>query len=375
MTAYFDCAATAPIDPEAREALLRYTDLEYGNAGSRTHELGTIAKRAVQLARGQVAALAGARADEVIFTSGATEANNLAILGLRAHGEATGRRHVVTTAIEHKAVLEPVQALASAGFEVSIITPRQDGRVDAEAVLAAVRTDTLLVSVMHANNETGALQPIGEIASGLVGQSVFFHVDAAQSFGKVNGPLADKHLHLISVSGHKLYAPKGIGALIVRRGAVKVPLAPLTYGGGQERGLRPGTLPVALVAAFGAACAAAARDTASRKARIDAIRQNLLDALLPVGAVVNGSLEQGLPSTLNLSFPGLDSEAVMLVLKDLLALSNGSACTSASYDPSHVLVAMGLPEDRIDGALRFSWCHMTKEPDWAEVAARVRNLN
>lgn len=374
MTAYFDCAATAPIDPEAREALLRFTDLEYGNAGSRTHEFGAVAKRAVQLAREQVAAIAGARADEVIFTSGATEANNLAILGLREHGETSGRRHIVTTAIEHKAVLEPVQALAERNFEATIIAPKTDGRVTAADVLAAVRPDTLLVSVMHANNETGALQPVAEIGAALVGTGAFFHVDAAQSFGKVNGTLTNPNIQLLSVSGHKLYAPKGVGALIVRRGATKVPLAPLVYGGGQERGLRPGTLPVALVAAFGAACAAAARHAGSRTARNLEIRQHLLDAFLPLGAEINGSLDHGLASTLNLSFPGLDSEAVMLVLKDLVALSNGSACTSASYDPSHVLVAMGLPEARIDGALRFSWCHMSEEPDWGAVAARVRGL-
>lgn len=374
MTSYLDCAATAPIDPEARAALLRFTDLEYGNAGSRTHEFGAQAKRAVQAARAQVAALADARADEVIFTSGATEANNLAILGLRAHGEITGKRHIVTTAIEHKAVLEPVQALVAAGFQATIIAPESDGRVSADAVLAAVRDDTLLVSVMHANNETGALQPIAAIANGLVGTSAFFHVDAAQSFGKLSAPLADSNIHLISASGHKLYAPKGIGALIVRRGATKVPLSPLIYGGGQERGLRPGTLPVAMIAAFGAACAAASRYADTRAARCRDIRQHLLDAFLPIGAVINGSLDNGLESTLNLSFPGLDSEAVMLVLKDLIALSNGSACTSASYDPSHVLVAMGLPGDRIDGALRFSWCHMTEEPDWTEIAARVEGL-
>lgn len=374
MTSYFDCAATAPIIPDARAALLRFTDLEYGNAGSRTHEFGTQAKRAVQAARAQVATLAGARADEVIFTSGATEANNLAILGLRAHGEATGKRHIVTTAIEHKAVLEPVQALVGAGFEATIIAPDSHGRISDDAVLAALRPDTLLVSVMHANNETGALQPITTIAAGLAGSGAFFHVDAAQSFGKLSAPLADPNIHLISVSGHKLYAPKGIGALIVRRKETKIPIAPLIYGGGQERGLRPGTLPVAIIAAFGAACAAASRDVNKRAARCLEIRQHLLDALLPLGAVINGSLEDGLASTLNLSFPGLDSEAVMLVLKDLVALSNGSACTSASYEPSHVLLAMGLPGDRIDGALRFSWCHMTEEPDWVDVAARISSL-
>jgi len=374
MTAYFDCAATAPIDPEAREALLRFTDLEYGNAGSRTHEFGAQAKRAVQAARAQVAALAGARADEVIFTSGATEANNLAILGLRGHGVAAGRRHIVTTAIEHKAVLEPMEALAVEGFEVTFVKPASDGRVSADAVLAAVRSDTLLVSVMHANNETGTLQPIDSIAAGLTGTDTFFHVDAAQSFGKHVVPLASPNIHMISVSGHKLYAPKGIGALIVRRGPTKVPLAPLTYGGGQERGLRPGTLPVALIAAFGAACAAAARDADKRRGRCMEIREHLLNAFQPLGAEINGSQDNCLASIINLSFPSLDSEAVMLVLKDQMALSNGSACTSASYDPSHVLVAMGLAGDRIDGALRFSWCHMTQEPDWKAVTAAIRGL-
>lgn len=374
MTAYFDCAATTPIDPDARAALMRFTDLEYGNAGSRTHEYGALAQRAVQTARAQVGSLARARPDEVIFTSGATEANNLAILGLRFHGEAVGKRHIITTAIEHKAVLEPVQALVAAGFEATIIAPGSDGSVSAEAVLAAVRPDTLLVSVMHANNETGALQPIAAIAAGLAETGAFFHVDAAQSFGKLREPLDDHNIHLISASGHKLYSPKGIGALVARRGAKRVPLTPLMYGGGQERGLRPGTLPVAMIAAFGAACAAAAREADNRAARCLHIRHNLLDAFLPIGAVINGSPDLGLASTINLSFPGLDSEAVMLVLKDLVALSNGSACTSASYDASHVLVAMGLTDDRIDGALRFSWCHMTEEPDWPTVAARISGL-
>jgi cysteine desulfurase len=375
MTSYFDCAATAPLDRDAREALLRYTDLEYGNAGSRTHEFGAEAKRAVQAARNTVAALAGARADEVIFTSGATEANNLAILGLRAHGEASGRRHIVTSAIEHKAVLEPVQALEAAGFEATIVAPDLDGRVTADAVLAAVRPDTMLVSIMHANNETGALQPISAIGAGLAGHGAYFHVDAAQSFGKELTALRDPNVRMISVSAHKLFGPKGLGALIVRRGAGgRIPLSPLSYGGGQERGLRPGTLPVPLIAAFGAACAAAERDVEHRRAANEAIREHLLAALIPLGATINGAPNASLISTVNLSFPGLDSEAVMLVLKDLMALSNGSACTSASYEPSHVLTAMGLERERIDGALRFSWCHLTEEPNWGAVAARVKGL-
>jgi cysteine desulfurase len=374
MTSYFDCAATTPIDPEAYRALLHYVEIEYGNAGSRTHEYGLAASRAVKSAREKVAALSNSKPEEVIFTSGATEANNLAILGIQAHGLSTGKRHIVTTAIEHKAVLEPVSALIKQGFEVTFVAPQNDGRVTAEDVMLAVRPDTLIVSVMHANNETGALQPIDEIAAQLRGHSTFLHVDAAQTYGKSNKTLTNTDIDMISVSGHKIFAPKGIGALIIRRGQRRPPLTPLFFGGGQERGLRPGTLPVPLIAAFGAACGSALREAEERQKRCIDIRHRLLETVLKLGGEVNGHLTHCLPSTLNVSFPGLDSEAVLVVLKDLIAISNGSACTSASYAPSHVLVAMGLSEDRVESALRFSWCHMTKEPSWDEVASRINSL-
>ena len=208
MTSYFDCAATTPIDPEAYRALLHYVEIEYGNAGSRTHEYGLAASRAVKSAREKVAALSNSKPEEVIFTSGATEANNLAILGIQAHGISTGKRHIVTTAIEHKAVLEPVSALIKQGFEATFVAPQNDGRVTAEDVMRAVRPDTLIVSVMHANNETGALQPIDEIAAQLRGHSAFLHVDAAQTYGKSNKTLTNTDIDMISVSGHKIFAPK-----------------------------------------------------------------------------------------------------------------------------------------------------------------------
>jgi cysteine desulfurase len=374
MIAYFDCAATAPLAPEARQALLHYTDVAYGNAGSRTHQLGIDAKQAVQAARAAIANVVAAQPDEVIFTSGATEANNIAILGLEEHGRKTNRRHIVTTAIEHKAVLEPVQALIGRGFEATFVGSREDGRVEADELLAAVRPDTLLVSVMHANNETGVIQPLAEIARGLDGLPAFLHVDAAQGFGKELDLLRLDRVQLVSISGHKIYAPKGVGALICRRTPERVPLTALHFGGGQERGLRPGTLPVPLIAAFGAAAAAAVADHGQRLQACLAIRERLLRALLPLGAVINGNQKHCLASTISLSFPGLDSEAVMLVLKDLVALSNGSACTSASYERSHVLTAMGLEEDRIDSALRWSWSHMTEEPDWQQVTHTIRRL-
>ena len=372
---YLDCNATTPVEPAVAELVLRFLREEYGNEGSRTHGYGARAKQAVQRARDQVAGVVGAQRDEVVFTSGATESNNLAILGLAAFGEANGRRHVITTAIEHKAVLEPCEELGRRGFEVTLLPVGAGGRVDPEAVAAAVRPDTLLVSVMQVNNETGVCQPIAEIAGVLAGHPAYFHTDAAQGFGKDLEPLRDPRIDLISLSGHKLMAPKGIGALITRRrGYDRPPLRPLVFGGGQERGLRPGTLPVALIVGLGLAAEMAAKDHAARAARCRAIKQEALAALLPLGARQNGDPAQVMDHVLNLSFPGLDSEALMVALKDLVAVSNGSACTSSSYTPSHVLKAMGRTDEEANEAVRFSWCHLTPDVPWAKVAARVTGL-
>jgi cysteine desulfurase len=240
MAVYLDCAATTPLEPLVREEVLRYLDEDFGNAGSRSHAYGQRARRAVEWARDRVAAVVDAQRGDVVFTSGATESNNLAILGLANHGLATGRRHIVTTAIEHHAVLEPTAELERRGFQVDRIDPDASGAVNADALLQVVRDDTLLVSVMHVNNETGVIQPIDEIATGLQGRDALFHVDAAQGFGKDIGPLRHRRIDLISVSGHKIHAPKGVGALIARkRGGARPPLSALMYGGGQERGWRP----------------------------------------------------------------------------------------------------------------------------------------
>lgn len=360
---YLDCAATTPVDPRVAELVMRLMVDEYGNAGSRTHEYGTRAKRAVETARAQVASVVGADPTEVIFTSGATESNNLAVLGLAEHGRSTGRTHIVTTAIEHKAVLEPVGVLAQAGFQVDFVGAGQSGAVSATDVLNAVRSDTLLVSVMHVNNETGIRQPIASIAEDLE-PGVFLHTDAAQGFGKVLDDLAHPRIDLISVSGHKIFAPKGVGALIVRRrDRRRPPLKPLLHGGGQERGLRPGTLPVPLAAGLGLAAELALQEWAARDARTVEIRKQLLSALASVGALVNGDPTRAVPHILNVSIPGLDSEAAILALRSVVAVSNGSACTSSSYEPSHVLTAMGLDHDRRRGAVRFSWCHFTPNLD------------
>ena len=375
MAVYLDCNATTPIEPPVQEEVRRYMAIEFGNAGSRTHEFGTRAKQAVQLARDRVAAVVSAKPDEVIFTSGATESNNLAILGLVQHGEETGRRHIVSTQIEHKAVLEPLQVLAKRGFEVTLVPPTSGGWVDPERLRDAVRDDTLLVSLMHVNNETGVTQPLSEIVATLADHAAFLHVDAAQGFGKDIPTLQDPRLDLISVSSHKIYGPKGVGALFVRRRRyARPPLTPLMYGGGQERGLRPGTLPVPLIVGLGLASELAMQDAEGRADACRAFKQELVEALAPLEPTVNGDPERTLPHVLNVSFPGLDSEAVMLSVKDIVAISNGSACTSQSYEPSHVLKAMGLDEHAVQGATRWSWCHMTERPDWSQVVSAITRL-
>ena len=368
MPAYLDCNATTPVEEQVAEAIIRFTRDEYGNAGSRTHIFGMHAKQAVQKARDQIRSVVDAEREEVIFTSGATESNNLAILGLAAAAEKQGKRHLVTTAIEHKAVLEPIEHLVGLGFESTILPVDNGGRVSAQEVLAAVRDDTMLVTVMHVNNETGVVQPIDDIAAGLAHSDVYLHVDAAQSFGKEISTLKNKRIDLISISGHKIYGPKGIGVLVARRRGYKtIPLSPLMYGGGQERGLRPGTMPVPLAVGFGVAAEMAAKNHKKRAKRCLEIRNQALEALDPLEPVLHGDPENVVPHVLNISLPGIDAEAAMVTLKGIAAISNGSACTSHSYKLSHVLAAMGLTDDEISTALRFSWCHLTDNVDWGEI--------
>lgn len=372
---YLDYDATGPVDPRVAKEVMRYMCDEFGNAGSRTHTYGQVAKERVNLARRQIADVAAAKPEEIIFTSGATESDNIAILGLAPWGEAHNKRHIVSTLIEHKAVLEPLAALQRRGFEVDLLPPTTGGWVTPEAVAEAVRPDTLLVSVMVVNNETGVIQPISEIADALTDSDAYLHIDAAQAFGKILDPLRVRRVDLIAASGHKIGAPKGIGALITRRrGYDRPPLSPLMYGGGQERGLRPGTLPVPLIAGLGTAAAIALEEHARWQESCQRIRDSLLQALVPLGAQPNGDLERSVPNTLNLTIPGVDSEAAIVALKDIVAISNGSACTSQSYEPSHVLKAAGLGPERVAGALRFSWGADTVQVPAAAIAHRLRAL-
>lgn len=354
---YLDAAATTPIDPEVEKVMLHYMREEFGNAGSRTHEYGAKAKQAVQKARDQVADVVAAKRDEVVFTSGATESNNLAILGLRKHAEATGKKHIVATAIEHKAVLDPLEHLRDEyGFEIDLVRPDLSGAVSSAEVVSKVREDTLLVSVMHVNNETGIIQPIEEIAALLKDSDVFFHVDAAQSFGKLIEPLQNPRIDMISISGHKICGPKGIGALVTRRRRYRrLPLAPLVFGGGQEWGLRSGTLPVFLLAALGHAAKIAKRDLRKRFEAYDKTRVAVRKLIQDFDVTPVGDDSKRLPCFSNLVFDGMDSEAVILLLKEQMAISNGSACTSSEYKGSHVLAAMGF-EDGVS-SVRISWSH------------------
>jgi cysteine desulfurase len=375
VTVYLDCNATTPIEPRVRDEVLRYLEEEFGNAGSRTHEYGVRAKQAVQLARELVASVVKAEPEGVVFTSGATESNNLAILGLACLGEESGKKHVISTQIEHKAVLEPLGELERRGFEVDLVPPTNNGWVDPQEIARRLKPTTLLVSVMHVNNETGVVQPLEGIVDLLKDHPAYLHVDAAQGFGKSLIPLQTKRIDLTSVSGHKIYGPKGVGALITRRrGYARIPLKPLMHGGGQERGLRPGTLPVPLVVGFGLASDLALREFKERAESCTRYRQQVLAAFNPFRPRFNGDQSRTLQHVVNLALPGVDSEAVMLALKDLIAISNGSACTSQSYEPSHVLRAMQLPEPAIRGALRISWCHMTKDVAWDQVQTRLRHL-
>lgn len=375
MAVYLDCNATTPLEPAVKAVVMRFMERDIGNAASPIHDYGLFARMAVEHARGQIAEVVAARRDEIIFTSGATEANNLAILGLIEHGLQSGRRHVISTAIEHKAVLEPLDQMAIRGFEVELLPVGGSGRLDPRRLLEALRPDTLLVSTMHVNNETGVVQPLAEIAEILTGHAAWWHVDAAQGFGKEIEGVRHRRLDLISLSGHKIYAPKGIGALVVRkREGAFPPLAPLMYGGGQEQGLRPGTLPVSLIAGLGEAAKLALRNHGEREEANRAYREKILAALLPLAPELNGDQAHVLPHAVNLSLRGVDAERAITALKGTIAVSSTSACTSHTRTPSHVLTAMGFPPERVASSLRVSWCHLTPAADWEKVTGILRSL-
>jgi cysteine desulfurase len=350
---YMDCHATTPVDPAVVQAMLPFLTEHFGNAASGSHSFGWVASEAVERARNQVAALLGAEAREILFTSGATEAIHLALRGaLRAR--ASRGRHVVTTAIEHKAVLGVLDEMRRAGWEVTELPVDTDGRVQPQAVEAALRPETVLVAVMAANNEIGTLQPLAEIGACTRRRGILFFSDAAQAVGKIPMDVDAMQVDLLSLSAHKMFGPKGVGALYVRRRGEHVRLEPTSPGGGQERGLRSGTLNVPGIVGLGMACEMAQRHLASESERVLALRQRLWQGIESSldDVFLNGGMSQRLPGNLNVSFAGVQGEALLMQLNDI-AVSPGAACDSQSAEPSHVLKAIGVPGDRARSAIRF----------------------
>ncbi|MCL1791132.1 MAG: cysteine desulfurase NifS [Peptococcaceae bacterium] len=333
----------------------------YGNPSS-VHQFGRVARTAVEKARGQVADLIGATPEEIVFLSGGTEANNLAIQGV-AHARANKGHHLITTAIEHHAVLDVMEDLAKNGYELTVLPVDSEGLVSVAEVQAAIRPDTILISVMHANNEIGSIQPIAEIGTLARENGVLFHVDAVQSLGKLPISVIDMNIDMLSVSGHKIYGPKGIGALYIRKG---VKIKPMTLGGGQERNIRPGTENVAGIIGFGEACRLAAEGMGGAFA-VELLRDKLLNGIVEriSDVVVNGPLgDKRMPNNVNVSIKFVEGESLLLSL-DMqgIAASSGSACTSGSLDPSHVLMAIGLPHEIAHGSLRLTLGKQTTEED------------
>ncbi|MFP5379067.1 MAG: cysteine desulfurase family protein [Vicinamibacteria bacterium] len=366
---YLDYHATTPVDPRVLEAMLPWFTERFGNPAARHHQYGWEADEAVERARRQVARLIGAQAKDILFTSGATESNNLALRGVMLANRERGE-HLVTVATEHKAVLETCQRLEEDGWHVTVLPVGADGLVDLDQLADALTDRTVLVSVMAANNEIGVLQPLAEIARLCRARGVLLHTDAVQALGRVPFDVDALPVDLASITGHKIYGPKGVGALYVRRQKPRVPLAAILDGGGQERGLRPGTLNVPAIVGLGAAAALADEERATEAARLARLRDRLRARLESSvdGLRINGSWSRRLPNNLHVSFDGVDGDALITSLSDV-AVSAGSACASGKGAPSHVLTALGVDPARAAGSIRFGLGRWTTE-DEVETAAR-----
>ncbi|MFY0989682.1 aminotransferase class V-fold PLP-dependent enzyme [Halomonas sp. C05BenzN] len=362
-TVYLDYAATTPVDPRVAEVMSRYLTLDgiFANPASRSHMLGWQAEQAVEGARRQVADLIGADPREIVWTSGATEADNLALIGFMRANRARGR-HLVTSTVEHKAVVDTAHALEAEGFEVTWLAPGSDGRIAPEQLQDAMRPDTVLVSLMAVNNELGCIHDLGAMAGIAHAGGAVFHVDAAQAVGRIPLDVERLGIDLMSLSGHKVYGPKGIGALYVKR-SPDIRLEALIHGGGHERGMRSGTLATHQIVGMGEAFALAAAEGEADQARITGLRDRLLDGLAGCrGVHRNTDISVSVPNILNLAFEGIDGESLLMALRDI-ALSTGSACNSASVEPSYVLKAIGVPRPLALASLRFSFGRFTTEAD------------
>lgn len=359
---YMDYQATTPMDPRVLEAMLPYFTTKFGNPHSRSHSFGWDAEEAVEAAREQVAHLIHADAKEVIFTSGATESNNLAIKGV-ARFYKDRKNHIVTVQTEHKCVLDSCRHLQQEGFEVTYLPVRENGLIDLDELGAAITDKTVLVSVMAVNNEIGVIQPLAEIGALCRARKVFFHTDAAQAVGKIAIDVEAMNIDLMSISGHKIYGPKGIGALYVRR-KPRVRLEPLFSGGGQERGFRSGTLAPPLCVGLGTACALAEKEMEADNERIARLARKFYDGITArvPQVILNGDVDRRYPGNINLSFSHVEGESMIMGIKDL-AVSSGSACTSASLEPSYVLRALGVEEEMAHTSIRFGIGRFTTEAE------------
>ncbi|MBR9828733.1 MAG: IscS subfamily cysteine desulfurase [Oceanospirillales bacterium] len=370
---YLDYAATTPVDPRVAEQMIQCLtpDGNFGNPASRSHLFGWKAEEAVETARRQVADLLGADPREIVWTSGATEADNLAIKGV-AHFYGKKGKHIITSKIEHKAVLDPCRQLEREGFEVTYLEPDSQGLITPQQVADALRDDTILVSLMHVNNEVGTITDIAAIGEITRAKGVLFHVDAAQSVGKLPIDMETMKVDLMSVCAHKIYGPKGVGALYVRR-KPRVRLEALIHGGGHERGMRSGTLPTHQIVGMGESFRIAGEEMAAETERLEGLRQRLWDSVKDMEEVhVNGSIEQRVPGILNISFAFVEGESLLMSIKDL-AVSSGSACTSASLEPSYVLRALGLNDELAHSSIRFSLGRFTTEEEVDYAVAQVRH--
>lgn len=370
-TIYLDYHATTPVDPRVLDAMLPFFGAKFGNAASGTHSFGWEAEGAVEVARKRIADLAGAGAREIVFTSGATESDNLALKGVVA-AAGVARAHIVTVATEHKAVLDTASRLEGAGCRVTILGPKPDGLVDLDELRETIGPETVLVSVMYANNEIGVLQPVRQIGAICREKHVLFHCDAVQAFGKFPVSVDADHIDLMSVTAHKMYGPKGVGALYVRRQNPRVRLTAQMDGGGHEEGMRSGTLNVPGIVGFGEACVVAAREMGEEYGRLGVLRDRLKQRLEEGldGVHVNGSMEHRLAGNLNVSFEGVDGDALLVALPDL-AVSTGSACNSHGGGGSHVLRAIGVAADLVQSATRFGLGRFTTEAEVEYAAGRV----
>lgn len=368
---YMDYHATSPMDPRVLEAMMPYFTVKFGNAASRNHSFGWEAEQAVETARGQIAKLIGASAKEIIFTSGATESNNLAIKGIAEMYKERGN-HIITQVTEHKAVLDTCKRLEKYGYRVTYLPVKADGLIDLEDLKRAMDDKTILVTIMTANNEIGVIQPVAEIGKLCHERGILFHTDAVQAVGKISVDVQQMNIDVLSLTAHKFYGPKGVGALYVRRRSPRVQIAAQIDGGGHERGMRSGTLNVPGIVGLGKACEIAGQEMAAEAERLIRLREKLKSKL--EGALdyvhVNGSMEHRLPGNLNMSFVYVEGESLLMGINDI-AVSSGSACTSATLEPSYVLKALGLGDDVAHSSIRFGLGRFNQEAEVDYVADKV----